>query len=233
MKNKQLSIIFFLSIQLFILALIVGFSDLFNINILSILSIFLCFIMTCFLFCKTTDYYIMISAMSLTLIAETLFLFFQGFPLIVLLILNTIQILYFLRNFIESEHKKENIIVRIPVVFICLTISYLVLKEKFDGIAFVFVLYITNLFLNILFTIKDIGINNLFPIGLLILFVHGSITMFLNIDSYTIVNVPFINYLNEIPFNIGTLIYIIGQIVLTCSVFTVNRRSFSKSKKDN
>ena len=233
MKNKQLSLIFFLSIQLFILALFIGFGDLFSTDILSILSILLCFIMTCFLFCKTTDYYIMIIAMSLTLIFEILLLFFNEFTLVPLITSTIIQVLYFLRSFIQSDYKKQNIIVRVSVTFICLLVSYFTLKERFDVLAFIFIIYIVSIFLNILFTIKDIGINNFFPIGLLILFVSASITMFLNIDSYTIVNVSFINYLQEMPFNIGKIFYIISQIVLTCSVFTVNRMSFSKLKKDN
>lgn len=232
MKNKQIFLIFFLSFQLFILALLVGFSDVFNTNILSMLSILLCFITTCFLFCKTLDYCIMFSGMTLTLISKIL-LFSQETTVAYLTTLTVIQILYFFRSFIQSSYKKQNIIVRISTIPICLLSAYFILKDKFDVISFVFILYMINLFLNILFTIKDIGINNFFPIGLLFLFIHASLVMFLNIDLYTIVNIPFIDYMQEMSFNISQIIYIIAQVILTCSIFTVNRMSFSKLKNDN
>jgi hypothetical protein len=106
------------------------------------------------------------------------------------------------------------------------------LKERTDVNALLWTTYIVNIFLNILFTIKDIGINNFFPIGLLILFIHGSLMMFLGIENYTTINVPFINFLQQLPFNVKAITYVPAQVILTCSVFTVNRMSFSSIGKE-
>jgi hypothetical protein len=181
-----------------------------------------------FLFCKTKDYFIMISALFLTFIADIFFIFFDSLHIVGLAILNIVQILYFLRTFIESESKKINVISRIVTIPTLLIIGQLLLKDKIDSISILWIIYITNIFLNALFTIKDIGINNFFPIGLLFLFIHGSLMMFLSLENYTIINIPFVNYLVELPFDIKASIYIPAQIIMTCSIFTVNRKIFSR-----
>ena len=99
-----------------------------------------------------------------------------------------------------------------------------------DYATIIWIIYIINLFINILFTIKEIGINNLFPIGLIFLLIHGMLMMFLSLENYTLVNIHLINTLMNLPFDIKTLFYLPAQVILTCSIFTVNRRSFSKIK---
>lgn len=232
MRNRQLSLIFFLIAQLYIFIMLISFNSLVNTNALKITSTVLCVIISCFMHCKTKDYLIMISAISLTLISDIFLIFFDNFHYIGLFILNIIQILYFLRTYIDSDSKKYNIITRIVCLPIVLIISFIVLKERMDINSILWIIYTVNLFINILFTIKEIGINNFFPVGLMFLLVHGVLFMFLSLENYTVVNVPFINSLIELPFDIKTLFYIPAQIILTCSIFTVNRRCFSKIKKE-
>lgn len=232
MKNKQLSLIFFLIIQLYIYTAQISFTNLVNLKILSIISILLCFILSLSLFCKTKDYFIMICAISLTLISDIFHIFFNNLTAIILFILNTIQILYFLRTYIDSDYKKLNLLTRIITIPTCVSLGFILLKDKIDIIAILWIIYTTNIFLNILFTIKDIGVNNFFPIGLIFLFIHSSLMMFLFLENYTIVNIPFVNFLQELPFDIRTMFYLPAQVILTCSIFTVNRKSFSKIKHE-
>lgn len=234
MKNRQLALIFFLSIQLLIFGALISFNELTNFKILSIISSLLCFIVGLFLYCKTKDYFIMISALFLTLISDIFILFFDNLSTFGLFILNIVQILYFLRTYIESDYKKLNVVTRIVTIPIFIILGVIVLKDNIDIAAILWIIYIVNIFLNILFTIKDIGINNFFPIGLLFLFIHASLMMFMSLENYTIVNVTFINVLNVLPFDIKSIIYLPAQVTLTCSIFTVNRMSFSKiGKEDN
>lgn len=235
MKNRQLSLIFFLIAQLYIFVMLVSFNSLVNTNLLLITSTSLCVIIGAFMYCKTKDYLIMISAISLTLISDIFMLFFDNLHYISLFLLNIIQILYFLRTYIDSNSKKSNLIIRVIFIPISLIIGFVILKERMDVNSVLWIIYIVNLFINILFTIKEIGINNFFPIGLMFLFVHGALTMLLSIENYTLVNIPFINSLMGFPFDIKTLFYIPAQVILTCSIFTVNRRCFSKieNEEDN
>jgi len=232
MKNRQLSLIFFLFAELYIYIMQICFNAFINTKILSIVSSALCLIIGLFLFCKTKDYFIMICALFFTLISNISFNLFDN-STVGLVLLNLIQILYFLRTFIESDYKKLSCLTRIVSIPIFLTIGNLLLQERLDILAILWIIYIVNLFLNILFTIKDIGLNNFFPIGLLLLFIHGSLMMFLSLQDYTIVNVPFINFLEELPFDVKDMFYLPAQVVLTCSIFTVNRRCFSKIKKED
>lgn len=232
MKNRQLSLIFFLIAQLYIYVTLICFNNLINTKILSFISILLCFIISIFMFCKTKDYFIMISALSLTLISDIFLIFFDSLHTISLFLLNIVQILYFLRTYINSETKRTNILIRIITIPICILIEYSLLKNRMDIQSILWIVYIVNLFINILFTIKEIGINNFFPIGLLFLFIHGILMMFLSLENYTIVNVPFINFFLELPFDIKTMFYLPAEVILTCSIFTVNRRCFSKIKKE-
>lgn len=232
MKNRQLSLIFFLIAQLYIFIMLISFNSLINTNILLVTSTVLCVIISGFMYCKTKDYLIMISALSLTLISDIFMLFFDNLHYIGLFILNIIQILYFLRTYIDSDSKKYNLISRLIIIPISLIIGYIVLKDRVDINSILWITYIVNLFINILFTIKEIGINNFFPIGLMFLLVHGVLMMFLSLDNYTLVNIKFVNNLIELPFDIKTLFYIPAQVTLTCSIFTVNRRCFSKIKEE-
>ena len=229
MKNKQSALIIFLLIQLYLYSMLICFSKYFNPRILLIISSLLCVIMTGFLFCKTKDYYIMLIAISLSFISD---LFIENIPVVSFFILNITQILYLCRTLLDSENKTFNITTRLVAIPICIFIGFMLLQDRMDLLAILWIIYTVNLFINILFAIKEIGLNNFFPIGLLGLFIYSSLTMFLALEDYTIVNVPFINSLANIPFNISLAFYIPAQIILTCSVFTVNRRCFSKIKNE-
>jgi len=233
MKNKQLSLLFFLIIQLYLFAMIVNFNSFFNTKILSILSIFICLIIGVFMFCKTKDYYIMIAAIFLTLIADLVYLFLNDSLSIYLTFLNIIQIFYFLRTYLESDYKKENLTIRFSAIIIGILLGYVALKNQLDIPAILWIIYFINIFISILFTIKEIGLNNLFPIGLIFLFIHASLIMLFSLEDYTIINIPLVNFLQELSFDIKTAVYLPAQVILTCSIFTVNRRSFSKIPKED
>lgn len=229
MRNKQSALIVFLLVQLYIYSMLICFGDIFSSRILLIISSLLCVIMTIFLFCKTKDYYLMLTAISISFVAD---LFIENVPLVSFILLNLTQLLYLGRTLIDSENKRFNIAIRIVSIPIFVTAGFIFLQERMDALSILWIIYTVNLFLNILFSIKEVGLNNFFPIGLLILFIYSSLTMFLSLENYTIVNVPFINFLAELPFNIILAFYIPAQIILTCSVFTVNRRCFSKIKNE-
>lgn len=232
MKNRQLSLILFIFAQLYVYISLICFNEFINSKIMSLISIFLCFIISIFLFCKTKDYYIMISAITISLISDIFFLFFNNLSYIGLIGLNIVQILYCLRIYLDSDYKKTNAISRIIILPIVTIITFLVLKERTNIEAILWVLFSTNLFINILFTIKEIGLNNLFPIGLLLLFAFSACLMLTNAQNYVSSNIRLLNVIENLPFNLTSVFYVPAQVVLTCSIFTVNRMCFSKIKQD-
>jgi len=233
MKKKQMSLIFFLIIQLYIYVMLISFNNLINSKILSFLSILLCFIMGLFLFCKTKDYYIMILALFFTLIGEAFFIFFDKLDIIGLVFLNLAQLMYFLRIYIDTKYRKSNVTSRFIGGIIIIAIGYFLLQERMDTLVILWLMYIVNLFINILFTIKEIGINNFFPIGLLLMFISSICAMFIELPNYLISNNNFLDALIELPFNLKWVFYLPSQAVLTCSIFTVNRKVWSKFKDEN
>lgn len=232
MKNRQLSLIFFLIAELYLYVMLICFNHLINVKILSFLSVLLCFIISLFMHCKTKDYYIMILALFFTLLSDVFFIFFDKLIVIGLIGLNITQILYFLRIYIDSEYKKSNIISRIIFIPIGLFFSYFLLKERIDTSSILWVIFIINLFINILVTIKEIGLNNFFPIGLLLFLMYGIAMMFISLPNYLNISVPFIDFLIQLPFDIKSAFYLPAIVVLTCSIFTVNRRCYSKINRD-
>jgi len=232
MRNRQLSLIFFLIAELYLYVMLICFNSLINIKILSFLSILLCFIISLFMHCKTKDYYIMILALFFTLLSDIFFIFFDKLIVFGLISLNITQILYFLRIYIDSEYEKKNLINRVIFIPLGLIFCYLLLKERMDISSILWVIFIINLFINILFTIKEIGLNNFFPIGLLLLLMYSVSMMFVSLPNYININVPFIDFLIELPFDIKWAFYLPAVVVLTCSIFTVNRRSYSKINRD-
>ena len=59
--------------------------------------------------------------------------------------------------------KKSNVLTRLIALPLSIILCIVLLKEKTDITAILSTIYTINLFINILFTIKDIGINNFFP----------------------------------------------------------------------
>lgn len=232
MKNKQLSLILFLFAELYAYISLICFNDFISSKVMILIAMFLCLIISISLFCKTKDYYLMICAISISLICDIFFTFFNNLSYIGLIGLNIIQLLYFLRIYLDSDYKRSNILSRIIVLPIVTCIVILTLKEKADISAILWTWFTINLFINILFTIKEIGLNNLFPIGLLLLFIYSGCLMLTNVSNYTSKNLPLLNFIENLPFNLNYVFYIPAQVVLTCSIFTVNRRCFSKIKQD-
>ncbi len=233
MKNKQISLIFFLVIQLYIYVMLICFNNLFSEKILEYLSVCLCFILGISLFCKTKDYFIMLTALLFTLIGDTFMIFFDNLHIVGLICLNIVEILYFLRIYLDSEYKKLNILSRVISVVLVSAVAVLLLKDRLDIMAILWIIFFINLFLNILFTIKEIGLNNFFPIGLLLLFVYSICLLFLSLNDYLTSSVHAFEVLNELPFSLEWVFYLPAQVVLTCSIFTVNRRCYSKIKNES
>ena len=232
MKNRQLSLIIFIFAQLYVYISLICFNNFMNSKIMALISVFLCFIISIFLFCKTKDYYLMLSAITISLISDIFFIFFDNLSYIGLIGLNIVQLLYFLRIYLDSDYKKSNVLSRIIVLPFITLITFLVLRDRINIEALLWVWFSTNLFINILFTIKEIGINNLFPIGLLLLFAFSASLMLTNVGNYINSNIRLLNFIENLPFDLTHVFYIPAQVVLTCSIFTVNRRCFSKIKQD-
>lgn len=228
MRNKQISLIIYLVAQLIIYSFTICFNDIFNENIMFIISSVLSLSLGIYLFCKTKDYYLMITSISINVLISVFNLSLTNFKYIIYSLLNIVQILYFLRIYINSETQKKDLLIRLLELSICIVFCLVLLKDKTNSIAILFTLYISNLFFNILYTIKDIGINNFFPIGLLLLFISSIFSLCIGIENYISVNVSFINIINDFPFSLVLTFEIPANVVLTCSVFTVNRRMFSK-----
>lgn len=228
MKNKQLSLIIYLIIQLFLYCFTICFNNVFNENIMYIISSSLSLGVTIYLFCKTKDYYIMLCSSIINLLISAFVFLFTNYNYFVCLLLTIVQILYFLRIYINSENKKQDLFVRIIQLIISLIFSFVLLKDRIDTTAILYTMYFANLFFNILYTIKDIGFNNFYPIGLFLLFISSIFSLFIGIENYINVNVPFINIIVEFPFSLVLMFEIPANVVLTCSVFTVNKKMFSK-----
>jgi len=154
MRNRQLSLIFFLIAELYLYVMLICFNSLINIKILSFLSILLCFIISLFMHCKTKDYYIMILALFFTLLSDIFFIFFDKLIVFGLISLNITQILYFLRIYIDSEYKKKNLINRVIFIPLGLIFCYLLLKERMDISSILWVIFIINLFTTLHFPFK-------------------------------------------------------------------------------
>lgn len=232
MKNRQFALLIFVFMQLCIYLNIISLNKYINPKIMCLSSIVICLIITIFMFCKTKDYFIMLSAIILSLISDIFLFVLPSIKVVGYIILNIIQICYFLRIFIDSQYKKSNILVRIITIPLLVFIGVIVLENKIDVNVILWIIFITNLFINILWTIKEIGINNLFPIGLLFMFMYGISIMVLNLENYVSYNVSILNFINNLSFDLRYAFYIPAQTFLAASVFTVNRKCFSKIKQD-
>ena len=86
-----------------------------------------------------------------------------------LIFFNIVQILYFLYIFIDNKHKKASLIFRISLNVLMIIISIIVLKSNVDLVSILTMIYISNLFANIVDCFLTIKTNYMLLIGLIFL----------------------------------------------------------------
>ena len=59
---------------------------------------------------------------------------------------------------------------------------------------------------------------------------YGINMLFIELPNYLFVSITALDFLIELPFDIKWVFYLPSLVVLTCSIFTVNRKSYSKIK---
>ncbi len=126
------------------------------------------------------------------------------------------QIVYCVYIILKTQNKKinvANIIARVCGSGLIILITYLVLKQNFDALSAVSIIYIFNLLLNIIFSFFTFGQNKCFSIGLILFFVCD---IFIGLSAangayFTISNQAISSFING---PIAWLFYIPSQTLL-------------------
>ena len=134
-----------------------------------------------------------------------------------------VQLCYFARLFIELKTKKWkiiNLVIRAATICIAVVATIIVVKENFDYLSCISIVYFANLILNIILSFSEFKTSPLFAFGLL-LFLGCDVFIGLQAAAGVYLDIPTTSTLYKIiftPFNIAWLCYLPSQVLISTSV---------------
>ena len=143
------------------------------------------------------------------------------FQVIAMFSFSITQICYFTRIYLNHSNKKIkliHIVVRLSLILIAITATFLVLKDKTDLLSLISLFYYANLLINVIFSLAD-NKNIIFSIGL-ICFAMCDLFIGFNIMSSSYIELSegtFLYFLANPGFNIAWLFYVPSQALIALS----------------
>lgn len=169
--SKKILVLLFLIIEL-VLFVLIQIPDQEYFSIFCFLSVGVTWFFACLNFKKSLHNILIIAGLFATLCADVFLVLFDPINQIMgMVFFNIAQIIYFVLIFSKANSKREKVvhlIVRACALVLMLIICWLVLKEKTDFLSMISIFYITNLVLNIVFSIVHERKVSLFSIGLIL-----------------------------------------------------------------
>lgn len=225
-KSPVIATTIFLCVELVFFALIMfGPGNLTGIFEFSSIAIVFCFSLLFFaklpiiiltevalFFTMTADFFLEIVTPMMQAVAMTSFLM--------------VQLCYFARLFLELKTKKWRIInlaIRAAAILIATVITILVLKDHFDYLSCVSIIYFVNLLLNIALAFAEFKVAPLFAFGLL-LFLGCDVFIGLQAAAGVYLDIPTTSLLYQIifmPFNIAWFCYLPSQVLIATSLVKI------------
>ncbi len=169
--NKKILVLLFLIIELVLFTLI-QIPDQEYFSTFCFLAVGISWLFACINFKKCRHNILIIAGLLATLCADIFLVLLDPINQIMgMVFFNITQILYFILIFSKAKSKKEKVIhliVRAVALILVIIICWIVLKEKTDFLSIISVFYITNLVLNIIFSIVHERKVSLFSVGLIL-----------------------------------------------------------------
>ena len=168
--NKKILVLLFLVIELVLFVLIQTLSGVGN-SIVCYSAIALCFCFACINFKKEKLIILVLIGLMATLVADLFLVVLKPQnQLAGMIAFSVTQMAYFIKIYFGAKGKLEKIIhlaIRIFASGLMAFVCWLVLKEKTDFLSMISIFYITNLALNIVFSIVHERKVTLFSVGLI------------------------------------------------------------------
>ncbi|MDD3348361.1 MAG: hypothetical protein PHD85_01745 [Bacilli bacterium] len=205
----------------YILSVFIGISGKnYIINYASIVFNFLMGLLL-FIFLKKNDSLIVLIALVFTLVADTGLIILEDVETISVFFFIFVQLCYAIRirQFSLKLPLKFDIIVRFGLVIMFEVIALVVLKENFNGLVLVALLYFVNFVINLFFTLMNIKQTILFALGLL-LFILCDISLGLRMlgDFIDVSNNSFIQAITTAPIDLVWMFYFPSQVLIVLSM---------------
>ena len=205
----------------YILSVFIGISG--KNDIIDYASIVLNFLMgiLLFRFLKKNDSSIVLLALGFTVIADTGLILLEDVETISVFFFVLVQLCYAIRirQFSIVLPLKFDILVRFGLVIMCEVLALIVLKENFNGLIGVTLLYFVNIVINLFFTLINRKQNILFTLGLL-LFLLCDISLGLRMsgDFIDVSNNSLIQTITTAPIDLVWMFYFPSQVLIVLSM---------------
>ncbi|MFA7010619.1 MAG: lysoplasmalogenase family protein [Bacilli bacterium] len=205
----------------YILSVFIGISG--KNDIIDYASIVLNFLMgiLLFRFLKKNDSSIVLLALGFTIIADTGLILLEDVETISVFFFVLVQLCYAIRirQFSIVLPLKFDILVRFGLVIMCEVLALIVLKENFNGLIGVTLLYFVNIVINLFFTLINRKQNILFTLGLL-LFLLCDISLGLRMsgDFIDVSNNSLIQTITTAPIDLVWMFYFPSQVLIVLSM---------------
>jgi len=174
-----------------------------------------------FIFLKKNDSLIVLIALVFTLVADTGLIILEDVETISVFFFVLVQLCYAIRirQFSIVLPLKFDILVRFGLVIMCEVLALIVLKENFNGLIGVTLLYFVNIVINLFFTLINRKQNILFTLGLL-LFLLCDISLGLRMsgDFIDVSNNSLIQTITTAPIDLVWMFYFPSQVLIVLSM---------------
>ncbi len=200
----------------------------------SFASVVLAFLFSLLMFNKSADWALTAAALLFTVCADYCLVIMPSEPRVLAMVFfNTTQILYFVRLFIEQNKKTKiaNISLRIALITVILTASFILLGKNNDTLSVIALIYFANLLSNIVFAFVGHKRFLLFAVGLLLfsfcdIFVGFNVLVDVYIESTDNV---ILNFLAHPGFNFIWFFYVPSQTLISITAKKGGKRKTESS----
>ncbi len=192
-------------------------------NLISFSSVVLAFLFSLLFLSKKADAFLTAGALLFTVCADYCLVVMPSEPrLVAMVFFNTTQILYCIRLLLEEDKKTRiaNISLRIVLIAVALTASFILLGESNDALSVISLIYFANLLSNIVFAFVGYKKFLLFAVGLVLfslcdIFVGFSVLVDVYLPS---TQSPILNFLAHPVFNFIWFFYVPSQTLIAISI---------------
>jgi len=220
-KRTKTILILFLVLMAVIYADLMIFHRLFPARILEYTTIVLCLATLLILRVRKADWLVVAIALVFTLVADTFLVLLEGYQIIATTAFCVTQTLYAVRLRYADQNRISRFHQMRIILFVLLeVVAYLVLRNSFDVLVFITMLYLSLLVGNIIHAVSFRKEQWIFSLAL-VLFLLCDIVVGLSVSGGYLNIAPesLIGKILALPVNLAWLFYLPSQVLIVLSVY--------------
>lgn len=220
-KRTKTILILYMVLMAVIYADLMIFHRLFSAKVLEYTAIVLCLATLLILPIRKADWLVVTIALGFTLIADTFLVLLEGYQIIATTAFCVTQSLYAVRLRYAGQNRVPRIHQMRIILFVLLeVVAFLVLRESFNALVFITMLYLSLLVGNIIHAVSFRKEQWIFSVAL-VLFLLCDVVVGLSVSGEYLNIIPesLVGKILDLPINLAWLFYLPSQVLIVLSVY--------------